>query len=115
GYDIFVEVGKQLTAAHDDVRLHVVGPYGPSDWDLGSLGDQITFYGLRSGEFFRDFYSGMDVFLSPNVPFVLAPGAFDGFPLTTCVEAARAGVAVCCTDELNENVMFEHGREILIV
>lgn len=115
GYDVFIEVGKRLVAADDAVRLHVVGPYVPSDWDLGSIGKKITFYGLQRGEFFRDFYSGMDVILSPNVPFVLAPGAFDGFPLTTCVEAARSGVAVCCTDELNENTMFADGQEILIV
>jgi glycosyltransferase involved in cell wall biosynthesis len=115
GYDIFIEVGKRLVATDQGVRLHVVGPYGPADWDLGSLGENITFYGLRTGEFFRDFYSCMDVILSPNVPFLLAPGAFDGFPLTTCVEAARSGVAVCCTDELHENTMFADAREILIV
>lgn len=115
GYDIFVEAGKRLVAADDTVRLHVVGPYEPADWDLGSLRDKIIFYGLQTGEFFRNFYCGMDVILSPNVPFVLAPGAFDGFPLTTCVEAARSGVAVCCTDELHENTMFVDGREILIV
>lgn len=115
GYGIFVEVGKRLTSLDKGVRLHVVGPYDATDWDVSGLEDKISFYGLRSGSFFRHFYAEMDLILSPNVPFVLAPGAFDGFPLTTCVEAARNSVAVCCTDELGENIFFENGRDILII
>ncbi len=114
GYDVFIEVGKRLVSLDDGVRLHVVGSWDASDWDLGPVQSKITFYGPQRSPFFREFYAGMDVILSPNVPF-MAPGVFDGFPLTTCVEAARTGVAVCCTDELGENRCFENGKEILIV
>jgi hypothetical protein len=56
----------------------------------------------------------MDLILSPNVPFKLRAGAFDGFPTGCCTEAALCGTAVFCTDALGENI-FEDGQEIIII
>ena len=115
GYDVFVEVAKLLSREHDDVVFHVVGSFDESDIDVGSLGDRIRFYGTRNTEFLSGFYSDMDAILSPNVPFVLQPGAFDGFPTGGCIEAGLSGVAVFCTDPLKQNVSFEEGEEVVIV
>jgi hypothetical protein len=57
----------------------------------------------------------MDVILSPNVPHVLFPGAFDGFPTGACIEAGMSGVAVFCTDPLRQNIHFRNGEDIVIV
>ena len=53
----------------------------------------------------------MDLIISPNVPFVLASGAFDGFPTACCMEAALSGTAMFVTDELKlEMVQSPEGR-----
>ena len=115
GYDVFIEAAKLISRRHEDAFFHVVGPFDETDVDISGLEDRITFYGTRPTEFFPSFYSGMDAIISPNAPFLLAPGAFDIFPLGTCIEAGSCGVAVICTDPLEQNVAFEEGEEIVIV
>ena len=115
GYDVFIEVARELSRRHDDIRFHVVGPYDESDIDVSALNGRIKFYGVRRTEFFPQFYSEMDLILAPNLPFKLIPGAFDGFPTGGCIEAGLCGVAVFCTDPLNQNVVFKEGEEIVIV
>lgn len=115
GYDVFVEVARKLSRAHDDIVFHVVGSFDESDIDVSELQGRIKFYGLKTTDFFPQFYAGMDMILAPNVPFVLIPGAFDGFPTGGCIEAGLCGVAVFCTDVLNQNVAFKEGEEIVIV
>ena len=115
GYDVFVEVAKRLAKTHDDVRFHVVGTFDESDVDVGELGEKIKFYGPRTSEFFPAFYSRMDAIVSPNVPFALLPGAFDGFPTGSCMEAGLCGVAVLCADPLGLNVAFRDGEEMAII
>jgi glycosyltransferase involved in cell wall biosynthesis len=115
GYDVFIEVARELSRHHDDIRFHVVGPYDESDIDVSDLAGRIKFYGVRQTEFFPQFYSEMDLILAPNLPFKLIPGAFDGFPTGGCIEAGLCGVAVFCTDPLNQNVAFKDGEEIVII
>jgi glycosyltransferase involved in cell wall biosynthesis len=115
GYDVFVEVARELCRLHDDIFFHVVGPFDKFDIDVSDLRGRIKFYGIKQTEFFPQFYAGMDIILAPTVPFVLRPGAFDGFPTGCCIEAGLCGVAVFCTDVLNLNIAFEDGEEIVIV
>jgi len=114
GYDIFIEVAKNLASKHDDFHFHIVGGHEPTDIDVSVLENNITFYGQKTTDFFPDFYSGMDLILSPNRPAFL-PGAFDGFPTGACAEAALSGVALFCTDCLNLNVAFKDREEIVII
>jgi len=115
GYDVFVEVARELFRRHDDIFFHVVGSYDESDIDVSDLKGRIKFYGVRKTEFFPQFYSEMDLILAPNLPFMLIPGAFDGFPPGGCIEAGLCGVAVFCTDPLNQNIAFKEGEEIVII
>jgi glycosyltransferase involved in cell wall biosynthesis len=115
GYDVFVQVARELSRLYDDIRFHVVGPYDESDIEVSDLKGKIAFYGVKRTDFFPAFYSKMDIILSPNVPFTLMPGTFDGFPTGGCIEAALCGVAVFCTDVLNQNVVFKDGEEIVII
>lgn len=115
GYDVFVEVAKALSRAHSDIFFHVVGNYDETDIDVSDIRDRMTFYGTRYTEWFPGFYSGMDIIVSPNLPFVLTPGSFDGFPTTSVCEAALCGVAALCTDVLNLNVAFQDRKELVII
>jgi len=115
GYDIFIEVAKQLSKACKEIVFHVVGPFDVNTIDVVDIEDKILFHGTRYTDFFPDFYANMDIILSPNRPFVLSPGSFDGFPTGACVEAGLCGVAVFCTDPLQQNIMFKDGVEIVII
>ena len=115
GYDVFIEAAKALAKVHPDFRFHVVGSFNEQDIDVRELGDRLQFYGPQLTDFFTGFYKGMDVILSPNIHFTQARGAFDGFPTGACMEAGMAGVAVFCTDSLNQNFIFREGEEIVII
>lgn len=115
GYDVFVAAAKELGRTCPDIRFHVVGPFDASDIDVSDLEGRLRFYGSRNTDFFPRFYQEMDVILSPNVPHVLFPGAFDGFPTGAGIEAGMSGVAVFCTDPLRQNIHFRDGEDIVIV
>ena len=116
GYDRFIEAARIVSNRHPQARFHVVGEFTDQDVDVGDLRDKITFHGHKPTSFFPDFHARMDMIVSPNVHSVLAPGAFDGFPTGTCVEAALCGTALFVTDELGMNDgYFKDGEEIVII
>ncbi len=115
GYDIFIEVAKKLVQHHENVRFHVVGGFTAAEIPLNGVANSITYYGLQKPEWFDDFYLDKDIILSPNLPFKLAEGYFDGFPTASCTDAGVRKVAMFCTDELHLNVKFTHGKDIVII
>lgn len=115
GYDVFIELAKSLIKRYSFVRFHVVGGFDKDEIDVTLLGDAITFYGYKKFDDLKGIYNKMDVIISPNKPFLLGKGAFDGFPLGTVVEAVFNGVVALITDELKQNTIFEEGKEIIIV
>lgn len=116
GYPVFIETCKILAPAAPDIRFHVVGNFDRTDMDVGAIDRRITFYGPRDDRFFPGFFSGMDIIVSPNIPFVLIPGkSYDGFPTGCCIDAGLQNVAVFCTDELRMNGHFEHGKHLYII
>lgn len=115
GYDRFIATAKLLAARFDDVHFHVVGPFSDADVPIHGLEGRLTFYGNQATTFFRGFYARMDAILSPNLPFVLRKGAFDGFPTGSCMEAGMCGVAVFCTDTLKLNVALRDGEEVVVI
>jgi glycosyltransferase involved in cell wall biosynthesis len=117
GYDRFIACAQILSERSSQARFHVVGDFNESDIEIqGSLQSCITFYGPRLTSFFPNFYASMDLILSPNVPFVFAPGSFDGFPTGCCIEAALCGTALFMCDELNLNEgRFDDRRDVVII
>jgi glycosyltransferase involved in cell wall biosynthesis len=115
GYDVFIEVARILSAEIEQARFHVIGGFGPDDIDVSDLGNRIRFHGVKYREDFVRVYDGLDLILSPNVPFRQYPGAFDGFPTGCCIEAALSGVAVFATDCLGSNIALKDGEEIVII
>lgn len=115
GYDRFIATAQLLAARFEDVRFHVVGPFGPTDVPVDGLIGRLIFHGSQPTSFFPRFYAEMDLIVSPNLPFILRKGAFDGFPTGSCMEAGMCGVAPFCTDALGLNVALQDGQDIVII
>lgn len=116
GYDVFVDVALALSERHPNIRFHVVGGFDENVLDVSRLGDKIKFYGAREIEWFDDFYRDKDIILSPNVPFKIFDGSFDGFPTGSCTDAGLRETAIFCADELKLNDgFFADGEEIVII
>ena len=115
GYDVFINAAHQLAQKSGNVRFHVVGGFDENEIDVSKISDKIQFYGYRNFENLQEIYAQMDVIISPNKPFLLAKGAFDGFPLGTVVEAAFNGVAAMVSDFLKQNDVFAEEHELLVI
>ncbi|MGO4683900.1 class I SAM-dependent methyltransferase [Hyphomicrobium sp. 2TAF46] len=115
GYDLFLEVARRLAATLPECRFHVVGGFNAEDLPIDGLEDRITFHGGQTQEWLSRFYQDKDIILLCNVPFVIAPGAFDGFPTGCGSDAMLNGVALFCTDPLKLNLEFEVERDLVIV
>ena len=115
GYDVFIESAFILANQFDFIRLHVIGGFNENEIDVTQLEDKIMFYGYQNFENLSGLYLNMDVIVSPNKPFVLGNGYFDGFPLGTVVEAVFNGMAALVTDELDQNTEFVDKEEIIII
>ena len=115
GYDLFIETAKKLAKKCEKIRFHVVGGFQQSDIEVSELGEKIKFYGIQTSEWLSDFYKNIDLILSPNRPFKLSKGSFDGFPTGACTEAMINGVVLLCTDELKQNVKFENKKDLIII
>lgn len=113
GYDLFVETAKQIARKYPYVRFHVVGGFDEKDIDITDIKEKITFYGYKRPDFLKEFYSGMDICLSPNIPSVDFKGKFDGFPLGA--DALCCQTALFTTDELNNNDGYFNENEIVII
>ena len=115
GFPAFVEgTGRWLAAARPAVaaaaRIHVVGSFGPDDWrecaPPGAPAPEalpVTFHGRLETHALRALLHDVDLVVSPNRPFVLHAGNFDGFPTGCCVEASLCGAAFAATDPLTLN------------
>jgi glycosyltransferase involved in cell wall biosynthesis len=101
GYDLFVDTAKYFYKIYKNMHFHVVGGFNETDIDVSDIKERFIFYGFRQPDFLLQFYSKMDICLSPNRPFKLYQGNFDGFPLG--LECMVCGVALFTTDELNNN------------
>ena len=115
GYDVFIEVAKLLCSEFENINFHVVGPFDEQDIDVAKIKNRVKFHGLLKSDRFPAFYAAQDIILSPNIPFAIMPGAFDGFPTGTCIEAGLNGVVPFITDPLTQNIRFSDREEIVII
>ena len=113
GFDLFIDVAKILAEKYDNLRFHVIGGFDETETDVARIKDKITFYGYLSPEALKGIYSLTDICLSPNRPFKLFEGNFDGFPL--CLDAMAFANVLMTTDELGNNIAFEDGRDLVII
>jgi len=114
GYDVFIKTATELSQKYDFVRFHVIGGFNSTVIDITAIEDKITFYGYQNYQNLQSLFRKMDIIISPNKPFVLCEGCFDGFPLGAVVEAVLNGVVAIVSDELNENQYFENLKDLII-
>lgn len=115
GYDVFIETANLLVQKNKNIVFHVVGPFDENDIELQKIKGQIVFHGFIETKDFPKFYESIDLIISPNRPFILKPGAFDGFPTGACSEAGLNQVALMITDPLNLNFIFKDGEDFILI
>lgn len=117
GYPQFVETMRWLIALRPELpfRFHVVGSCTAEDWPLGGLERRVQFHGRLNTPELQRFYLCMDMVISPNQPFLLHQGNFDGFPTGCCVEASLCGVCIVATDLLGLNPAYVDNRDMIFV
>lgn len=116
GYDVFVDVAKQLVRMHSNIHFHVVGNFDEKVIDISEIKDNITFYGIQLPNWFDGFYKDKDIILSPNIPYRIYAGSFDGFPTASCTDAGLCKTAIFCTDPLDlNNSHFKDNEQIVII
>ncbi len=113
GYDLFIDAAKQLVDYSPDIRFHVVGGFDKNEIDVSEIKKKIKFYGYLLPSVLADFYSSMDIFVSPNRASTLHEGNSDGFPLSA--GAMYCGVGGFNADELNLNTEFNPEDEVVII
>lgn len=114
GYPEFIAAALAL-ADVSPLRFHVVGSFTAQDVDASCLGSCIRWHGTLETSRLRQLLAGIDLVVSPNRPYTLHPGNFDGFPTGGCVEASLSGVAIMATDELALNRDYTDGEDILLI
>lgn len=115
GFDLFLYTAREIIKKYPFVHFHCVGTCTLDDFDedFSDIQNNLHMYGAQTMDFFPAFYQKMDLNISPNRPFVLDKGAFDGFPLS--IEAMIFGVPLFCTDELKQNYNYNAGKELVII
>ena len=115
GYDLVIELAHRLLKKYDFIKFHIIGGFQPKDINIEKITQNIKFYGYQEYNDMSKLYENFDIILSPNRPYVRNKNEFDGFPLGTVIEAALKEVAVVLTDELNQNLYFKDGEELVII
>ncbi len=115
GYNVFIDFAHNLSKKFDLVRFHVIGGYDKNDIDIRLIEEKIKFYGYQDFEDLKKIFLYIDVIVSPNKPYVINKGAFDGFPLGTVIEAALNGVVAIVSDPLKQNNVFIDKQELIII
>ncbi len=114
GYDIFIETAKILASKGHNIHFNVIGGYDSKVISIEGYEKFFTFHGYKKYEELQPIFLEQDIIMSPNRPFILNAGSFDGFPLGAVVEAALNGVTPIVTDELKQNTVFSKDEVIIV-
>jgi lipopolysaccharide transport system ATP-binding protein len=115
GYPEFIKTAEKLVSRFKNLQFFVVGGFDYNDYPIShDLKKAITFKGFLYTNALKEFFLTQDIIISPNKPFLLSQGNFDGFPTGCCVEASLSGVAVVCSDELNLNQYYKNYQDMII-
>ncbi|GAA3779623.1 glycosyltransferase [Flavobacterium ginsengiterrae] len=115
GYDVFIALAHNIALKFDFVRFHVIGGFTKDDIDIAEIESKIKFYGYQNFENLEAIFKNNDIIISPNKPFLLNKGSFDGFPLGTVVEAMLNENVALVTDQLKQNYVFNSKEELIII
>lgn len=115
GFDLFLEVANIIIKKYPFVHFHNVGTNGLFDYtnQYSNLKNNLHHYGSQKSSFFPEFYSKIDIVLSPNRSNVLRPGAFDGFPMA--VEGSFCGSALFISNPENVQTEYKDKKHLVII
>lgn len=102
GFDVFQNIVFQLIQNKQNIIPVVIGNFSNDDLIFNELIDKVVFKGVLNEAEYQKELETTHIFISPNQPNILAPGAFDGFPLSTAVAASLANNVLFLTDYYNE-------------
>lgn len=103
GLPIFLELIKILTIETSiNFKAIVVGDFFIEDFPGYEKIGNLIFLGKMNEEELSVFLESTDIIISPNQPFKLSQGAYDGFPLGSVVSAGIKGNLIFSTDYFNE-------------
>jgi lipopolysaccharide transport system ATP-binding protein len=115
GYPEFIAAASILAREMPELAFSLVGPWDRSEVPIDSdIAERFQFVSRLNTPELAAFFHRQDIIVSPNRPFVLGPGRFDGFPTGCCVEASLCGVTVVCSDVLRQNRTYVDGEEIVV-
>ena len=115
GYPEFIAAASILAREMPALTFSIVGPWDPGEVPIDSdIAKRFQFFPRLNTRDLAAFFHQQDIIVSPNRPFVLGPGRFDGFPTGCCVEASLCGVTVVCSDVLCLNRTYIDGEEIIV-
>jgi lipopolysaccharide transport system ATP-binding protein len=115
GYPEFIAAASVLAREFPNLTFAIVGGFTPNDIPLDpAIASRFRFHGRLTTDQLRIFFQTQHIIISPNRPFLVSPGNFDGFPTGACVEAALCGVTVVGSDVLNLNRAYVDGKDIVI-
>ncbi|UFH34141.1 hypothetical protein [Flavobacterium acetivorans] len=103
GFDIFQNIVSQLYHLKHEINFIVIGGFSEKDITINKIKNVIVFKGVMNEFEFETILKETHIMISPNKPFILNKGAFDGFPLATSVTASLFGNVNFMTDYFNES------------
>lgn len=103
GFDKFQEIAKSLLNQNKNIEFIVIGNFNIKDLDFPELNDFFTFKGVLIESEYNKILEITHFIISPNAPFILNQGAFDGFPLSTCIAASNFDNVLIMSDYFSES------------
>lgn len=103
GFDTFINISKILINRGYDISFEIIGNFDESDLDNEFYRSYYSFHGRLSENELSSVLNETHMIISPNKPFFLKPGSFDGFPLGTCVIAGYFLNGLFLADFLDES------------
>jgi glycosyltransferase involved in cell wall biosynthesis len=115
GYDIFIDVAKQLCSISSKFKFHVIGGFNSNDINITEISENLNFYGYLDMIVLKKLFENMDFIISPNRSNILSNGSFDGFPTASVAEAGLKGVIMVLSDDLNQNIYMKNNIDCIFV
>lgn len=103
GFPVFQKVARELILKDDSIRFDIIGGFSKSDLVYRDFENYFIFHGLLQENQFFKILNNTHIILSPNFPFVLNRGAFDGFPLGATITGGIFLNAMIMTDYFSES------------
>lgn len=102
GFDDFQVIANELISKSNQYTFTIIGGFNSKDLKINHLKDHFNFKGTLNENLFNEELKRTHIIISPNKPFKISSGNFDGFPLATCISACIYKNVLILSDYFNE-------------